>query len=127
MLIAPVINQSCCCRVEDSKVMVLLLLGFTIWKILYCYLVTFSCTFMLIYVTVFFDLWQVFFMYNSVINCAARLSMVINLRYSVNCGMGERAEAFEEAFDHNPKQNNPFSQYKAEASIKISWHSLFLD
>lgn len=68
--------------------MVLLLLGFTIWKILYCYLVTFPCTFMFIYITVFSDLWHIFFMYNSVINCAALLSMVMNLRCSVNCGMG---------------------------------------
>lgn len=88
VLITPVINQSCCCQAEDSKLMVPLLLGFTIWKILYCCLVTFPCTFMLIYVTVFFDLWQVFFMCNSAINCAALLSMVMNLRYSVNCGMG---------------------------------------
>lgn len=27
-------------------------------------------------------------MYNSAINCAALLAMVMNLRYSVNCGMG---------------------------------------
>lgn len=68
-----VINWSCCCLVEDSKLMVLLLPGFTIWKRLYCYLVTFPCTFMLIYITGFFDLRQVFFMYNNVINCTALL------------------------------------------------------
>jgi len=127
VLITPVINQSCCCRVEDSKLTVLLLLRFTIWKILYYYLVTFPCTFMLIHITVFFDLWQVFFIYNSVINFAALLSMVMNLRYSVNCEMGEGWKPFEEVCDRNCKQSNLFYQYRSEASIRIIWHSLFVD
>lgn len=40
---------------------------------------------------------------------------------------GGGQKPFEEAFDHNAKQNTLFSQYKSEASIKISWQSLFLD
>lgn len=32
-------------------------------------------------------------MYNSAINCAALLSMVMNLRYSVNCGMGGKGRS----------------------------------
>lgn len=109
------------------KLMVLLLPGFTIWKVFYCYLVTFPCTFMLIYITVVLDLRPVFFMGSSDINCAALLSEVINLRSSVNYGMGEKGrKPFEKAFDHSPRQNNQFFRCKSEASIPIGWCSLLL-
>lgn len=75
-------------------------------KMFYCYLVTFPCTFMLIYITVVFDLWQIFFTCSSAINCAALLAMVLNLRNSVNYGIeGKGQNPFDLAFDHNPRQS----------------------
>lgn len=73
-------------------------------KTFYCYLVTFPCAFMLIYITVVFDLWQIFFKCSSAINCV--LSMVLNLRNSVNYGIeGKEQKPFDETFDHNFRQS----------------------